>query len=221
MKSPCSFLSNYPLLIMLGLDNYASDSDEEGTATLAASAKVAPKPNVVPKSQASSSGLSVPAPKATKKGATRKILVEMPKPAKRTSDDEDEIEKPAAKKLKMNGERGARSSGLLSMLPAPKRSTVDLPAPQRVLGGGRPGIVYSMSSSSNVAATVEDPVPSPTDPQDDDEVPDTSSRSLLPPSLLLKGKGKAKQPPTSSKNSNTFEETNFFSLGMIRPLRLH
>lgn len=208
---------------MLGLD-YGSDSDEEGGVAASSSVKATPKTLVAQKPKASSSGLALPAPKATKKSATKKILVELPKLAKRASDDEDEVGRPAAKKTKLDGERGARSSGLLSMLPAPKRSTMELPPPQRVLGGGRQGIAYSASSSSSTKPTSVQTEPSLSNPPDNDEAPDTSSQSLLPPSLLLKGKGKPKQPPTPSEtldplppseSSKTSEETNFFSLGML------
>ncbi|KLO13543.1 hypothetical protein SCHPADRAFT_904128 [Schizopora paradoxa] len=212
---------------MLGLDDYASDSDGEGETNVSPPSKPVTKPVVAQGRNASSSGLALPPPKAVKKSGTKKILVELPKLAKRVSDDEDDMEKPASKKLKLGGESGGLSS-LLSMLPAPKRSTMALPPPQRVLGGGRPGIVYSASSSSNGAsASVEaelEPSHSTNQQEDDEALPNTSAQSLLPPSLLLKGKGKAKQstpstespnPPAPVESSKPPEVNNFFSLGSL------
>ena len=95
------------------------------------------------------------------------------------------------------------------MLPAPKKSGLSLPPPQRVLGGGKSGVAFAGTGISKAAAADDEP------PVDDDEVeagpaPPQTATSLIPPSLLLKGKAKAKPPTTTTLAAPAVD---FFSLG--------
>ena len=202
---------------MLGID-YNSDSDSDSEQRQPSSPKLLASSTI---RKPSNGGLSLPAPKLTssengkKPGAPKpkKIVVALPKLEKRASDDEDEDEKPATKRPKLGGSGG--SSSLFSMLPAPKKSGLSLPPPQRVLGGGKSGVAFAGTGTSNKAAAADDGPP-----VDDDEVeagpaPPQTATSLIPPSLLLKGKGKAKaKPPTTPISAAP--AIDFFSLGEYR-----
>lgn len=224
---------------MLGID-YGSDSEDDSTsssatqkpATTAATAspssvaaKLALPPPSKPSlaaSKASGSSISLPPPK-TKKPA-KKILVELPKLSKHASDDEDDGERPALKKPRLNGAGGGKASALLSMLPAPKKSTLELPRAERVLGGGGRGLVFSRQSGevapiatdSGKEVVEEDSAPYSKDENDEEDVQpekDTTT-SMIPPSMLLKGKGKAATKPPAPASSAPELAVDFFSLGM-------
>ena len=210
---------------MLGLESYDSDSDEERSQH---SQSVPSSSSTDPKSSSSRppatpGGLQLPTPKSTAnlpatKNKKKKILVELPKLSKDDSDDEHP---PAKRPRTDDSQQRPRSSALLSMLPAPKRTSIDSAAPQRVLGGGRPGIVYSAAAASVEPAMTElastraaDYEPQQAEPEVDD--PSGPSTSLLPPSLLLKGKSKAKTSPSTPAQvaATSSSSPNFFSLSM-------
>ncbi|KAH9180683.1 mitotic checkpoint regulator, MAD2B-interacting-domain-containing protein [Lactarius sanguifluus] len=95
-------------------------------------------------SASKSSTLSLPPPKAKK--APKKIAIELPALTKDVSSDYDENEARPAKRLRTEG-RGAGSSALLSMLPAPKLAVPVKEAPERILGSGKgPGLVFKEPS---------------------------------------------------------------------------
>ncbi|EJD02286.1 uncharacterized protein FOMMEDRAFT_168783 [Fomitiporia mediterranea MF3/22] len=224
---------------MLGLD-YRSDSEDEapnspGTAT--STSKSATTNGAIPGSSsklqlpppgASTSsqpkGLSLPPPKTKQKKSTgpKKIVVELPKLEKHASDDDSSDEQPAAKKPKLGG--GAKgASALLSMLPAPKKTVPEPAAPQRVLGGGKPGVVYSAASQKAKAPEERPPVSE--GPVDGDDAVqeavtkyDDTTTSMIPPSMLLKGKSKiqtseALKASISSSGPSTAPAIDIFSLG--------
>ncbi|KAH9050644.1 mitotic checkpoint regulator, MAD2B-interacting-domain-containing protein [Lactarius hengduanensis] len=151
-----------------GSDNSDGSGDESAPQSTSTSQN---KPNTslsrslpVPSnpSASKSSTLSLPAPKVKK--APKKIAIELPALTKDVSSDHDENEARPAKRLRTEG-RGAGSSALLSMLPAPKLAAPVKEAPERILGSGKgPGLVFkepsfqrtkdisSLPSFDNVAA---------------------------------------------------------------------
>ncbi|OBZ75076.1 putative phosphatidate cytidylyltransferase [Grifola frondosa] len=161
--------------IMLGVEGYGSDSDNDEetlpavvappkpTPSLAAklpapskkSAFSLPPPSSVPASASTSTsapgkGLSLPPPKTKK--VPKKISIGLPALSREEPDEDDE--RPAAKRPRL--EPGAGSSALLSMLPAPKNKVPVKAVPERVLGAGRgPGLVFNTSSRSSRTTTVE------------------------------------------------------------------
>ncbi|KAI0647098.1 mitotic checkpoint regulator, MAD2B-interacting-domain-containing protein [Trametes meyenii] len=200
---------------MLGVEGYGSDSDNDNasdvettqhappapsTSSLAArpptlakkSAFSLPPPSNTSSSSKAVSGLSLPPPKP--KRGPKKIAIGLPALPK-DEDDSDHDERPAAKKPRLGS--GAGSSGLLSMLPAPKNKAPVAPPPERVLGSGRgPGLVFkSAPSAPTRTTTVED--------AEDDE--DTRPNDALDSSLsaILEEKAEPKPPipfmPTSVK----------------------
>ncbi|KAF8654076.1 hypothetical protein AX16_003609 [Volvariella volvacea WC 439] len=122
---------------MLGLDDYGSGSETETETT-----SQTPKP-----------GPAKPVPSATTsktKRPPKKITIALPSlplPSGEGGESyEDDVDRPAAKKQRL--ENGAGRSSLLSMLPAPKKASTVLSAPQRVLGGGaRPSLVFNSTTS--------------------------------------------------------------------------
>lgn len=210
---------------MLPLD-YASDSEDEATSPgtqnttrnePAKQAQSAPAKKT-PGKNGSTLGLALPAPKAKKPTAPKKIIVELPKLEKRASDSEedDANDMPAAKKPRLGGKGGA--SALLSMLPAPKKSTLELHAPKRVLGGGKPGVVYSASSRSEAVSeqTITEPAPPVTVNESTTEsaTGEDTTTSLVPPSILLKGKvNTSGVNKTKPKEKLASDAVDFFSLG--------
>lgn len=156
-----------------GSDNSDGSGDESAPQSTSTSQN---KPNTslsrslpVPSnpSASKSSTLSLPVPKAKK--APKKIAIELPALTKDVS-DYDENEARPAKRLRTEG-RGAGSSALLSMLPAPKLAAPVKEAPERILGSGKgPGLVFkepsfqrtkdipSSSSIDNVAAVERETV---------------------------------------------------------------
>lgn len=98
---------------MLGIEDYASDSDE-------------------PESQKDISGSSNPPSKA--KRAPKKIAIYLPSLPATESAENSEDERPAKKRR-----TGAGTSSLLSMLPTPKQKSVNLPPV--VIGGTKTEIL--------------------------------------------------------------------------------
>ncbi|KAH9843033.1 mitotic checkpoint regulator, MAD2B-interacting-domain-containing protein, partial [Rhodofomes roseus] len=224
---------------MLGVEGYGSDSDNETQTTqttskssLAASfppptkkSSIALPPpsngtSATASSSKSASGLSLPPPKTKR---SKKITIGLPELP--PEDDKNDDDGPPTKKARI--EPGARSSGLLSMLPAPKNKAPVPAAPERVLGAGRgPGLVFNTGSvRSSKSATVEDVPDHDQDDQDvsadgaDEPEPPkaTSSLPFLPPSLV---KGKANvsveeraERPIAVRFATSAPAVDFFSLG--------
>lgn len=222
---------------MLGID-YGSDSEDESTlfprsSSVPAKTSGAPGssnklalPPPVNISVTSSKGPTLPPPKTKKAAGPKKIVVGLPKFDKHGSDDELTDEMPAAKKPKLGGERKAGASSLLNMLPAPKKSTLDLPAPQRVLGGGKPGVMYSAASKrsreQDEPRVAEDATVDEEDDGDKEDLApkatakdDQTTTSMIPPSMLLKGKSKIQTPavPKPPATEPSAPPVDFFSLG--------
>lgn len=224
---------------MLGVEGYGSDSDSDGEpqpiqlqskhsiASLLPpptkkSSLLLPSPaNGVARASPSSKpagDLSLPPPKAKK---PKKIAIGLPEFSREPDRADDEG--PPAKKLRI--EPGARSSGLLSMLPAPKNKAPVAPTPERVLGAGRgPGLVFNTGSARSAkTATVEDVPESegedrPDGPEDQLETlappKRVSSLPFLPPSLA-KGKANISVEERADKpNAIRYAPVvDFFSLG--------
>ncbi len=171
--------------IMLGVEDYGSDSDNDNnndiqqtspppapkrTSSLAPqkTGLSLPPPSSTPSSSSKpSSGLSLPPPK---KRGPKKITIGLPSLSGENSKDADE-RPPPAKKARI--ESGAGASALLSMLPAPKNKNPVM-TQERMLGGGRgPGLVFHTGSSRSAPqqqqqqATVQD--------ADDDEDEDAAA----------------------------------------------
>ncbi|KII88450.1 hypothetical protein PLICRDRAFT_41607 [Plicaturopsis crispa FD-325 SS-3] len=200
----------------LGLADYGSDSDSDSGS---------------PPPQAKSSlAASLPPPTAkptkTKRGP-KKITIGLPALSSAPPDDDDD-ERPVAKKPRLDS--GAGRSSLLGMLPAPKQKAPVLPAPERVLGGGKgPGLVFN-------AARPPQPTRDMGDAEEDEDEGDTQEKPLAPveaapeketamaflPPSLKKGragisveetsmpKAKAKAPAT---RISAAPAGDFFSLG--------
>ncbi|EPS98565.1 hypothetical protein FOMPIDRAFT_1017632 [Fomitopsis schrenkii] len=221
---------------MLGVEGYGSDSenDDEPQATQSQSkhsiASSLPPPTKrsslalpspvsgVPGASSTSKpagGLSLPPPKAKKSKKIAIGLPELPREPDRADDDE-----PPAKKPRI--EPGARSSGLLSMLPAPKNKAPVAPTPERVLGAGRgPGLVFNTGSARSAkTATVED-VPEGEDEDGLDGREETSASPRTAPSLpflppsLAKGKANISVEERADKPKviRSAPAVDFFSLG--------
>lgn len=166
---------------MLGLASYDSDSDSESTQ-------------------------QTPLPPKPAKRAPKKIAIGLP--SLPTEDKEDD-EQPAAKKVRLNS-GGAAKSSLFSMLPAPKKADPVPPAPQRVLGGGqRPGLVFNTQPI----------IPTPTtEAEGEEEV--SSYSTLLVPTSVSKGRSNISLEEGTSKNIKPTPKpvapaVDFFSLGMF------
>lgn len=214
---------------MLPLD-YASESEDESERNSAGPSSEKPAQSSAqlkkaPARNGSLLGLALPPPKAKKVAGPKKIVVELPKLEKRGSEDEGSLsdDMPVTKKPKLGGKSGP--SGLLSMLPAPKKSTLELPTPKRVLGGGRPGVVYSASTKTEsvieqrVDETALDTVEKETvfeSAADEDTI-----TSLIPPSMLLKGKGKPSNAEKPKPQAPSADAVDFFSLGVYRTMGSH
>ncbi|KAI0670335.1 mitotic checkpoint regulator, MAD2B-interacting-domain-containing protein [Trametes maxima] len=198
---------------MLGVEGYGSDSDNASdvettqntppagsTSSLATklpapakkSAFSLPPPSNSASSSKAASGLSLPPPKP--KRGPKKISIGLPALSK-DDDGSDHDERPAAKKPRL--ESGAGSSGLLSMLPAPKNKAPVIPAPERVLGAGRgPGLVFKSAPSAPArTTTVEDAE------DDEDTRPNDTLDSSVSAILEEKPESKPSLPfmPTSVK----------------------
>lgn len=188
--------------MMLGIEAYGSDSDSDNDT---------PAPSQKP-------ALSKP-----QKRAPKKITIGLPSlPPPRNDDDDLEEAKPAAKKRRL--ENGAGSSGLLSMLPAPKQKNPTLPTPERVLGGGhKPGLVFNTvraTPASVVQGGADESKPkldsSPADLENTTTTTTTASFAFRPTSVA-RGKpnisleeGDKKLPTRVAPQEPA---VNFFSLG--------
>ncbi|KAK0228570.1 mitotic checkpoint regulator, MAD2B-interacting-domain-containing protein [Armillaria fumosa] len=185
---------------MLGLEDYGSGSESDGeteTKTLASSSINSQSL----KSQSKTTSIALPPPRTKKRVA---IALPSLKPVK-DDDDEQEISKPAAKKPRL--ESGARTSSLMSMLPAPKQKNPVPPPTERVLGGGK-----GQALSSNTP---------PSAPPADEEAP-APSIPFLPPSLA-KGRSNISleedRPKLSARTPAPTPAVDFFSLGATSALK--
>lgn len=170
---------------MLGVEGYGSDDNSDSDSTSNNNATVSLKKSLLPPS------------KSTKR--TKKFAIELPKPS-----PGEEDEKPAKKPRLDRDSKGAASSGLVSMLPAPKQKN---PIPsERVLGACKgPGLVFNAKRANT---TLEY---SGNDVEDMNLAP---SMPLFMPNSVARGKPnisveesipRAKEPPTN---------IDFFSIGM-------
>ena len=117
------------------------------------------------------------------------------------------------------------------MLPAPKNKAPVLPAPERVLGGGRgPGLVFNAHSKNPRTATVEDAEDEDgverhepaVNTAEDEGAGKPASIPLLPPHLA---RGKAnvsveerhELPKAARHAASSAPTVDFFSLGMHFP----
>ena len=235
--------------IMLGIEDYGSDieSDDENTplppppkpaSSLAAKLPPPSKkssfslpPPSSSSSKPSSSSLSLPPPK---KKAPKKITIGLPSLSPDDDDNTELDDLPPAKKPRLGS--GAGSSGLLSMLPAPKNKAPVLPAPERVLGGGKgPGLVFKTTPSqhrSTQQASVEDeededPTPANEAPSGTsilEEVPETKSTSTsfsFMPTSVKRGRAnisteeKHVAPKVSLPKVSAAPAVDFFGLGIV------
>lgn len=222
---------------MLGIEDYGSGSDN-GSDNESPAPK--PAPVKVPMHSAKSS-ISLPPPStptakvqlphAKTKRNTKKITIGLPTFSTPQDEEDDDLddERPSAKRLRLTS--GAGASSLLTMLPAPKQKKPTLPAPERVLGGGKgPGLVFrtpqppaSLEDDSDVHDDLTQEAPYVPSEKAPSPVPQDSTVPLpfLPPSLK-KGRPnisvedeKSKQRPQPTKK--TVPALDFFSLGKRIP----
>ena len=124
-----------------------------------------PVPSNPSASASGSSTISLPAPKAKK---PKKITIDLPALTKDVSSEYDGNDSRPAKRSRTEA-RGAGSSALLSMLPAPKSAAPVKAAPERILGSGKgPGLVFhelppqrtkdtpNISSNDDIAAVEQE-----------------------------------------------------------------
>ncbi|KAK0483658.1 mitotic checkpoint regulator, MAD2B-interacting-domain-containing protein [Armillaria novae-zelandiae] len=183
---------------MLGLEDYGSGSESEWEteAKTQASSSINSQ-SLKPQSKTTSIAL----PPRTKK----RVAISLPslKPVK-DDGDEQVVSRPAAKKPRL--ESGARTSSLMSMLPAPKQKNPVSPPLERVLGGGT-GQALSFNTP-------------PSAPPTDEEAP-APSIPFLPPSLA-KGRSNISlekdrpKPPARTPAPAPPLAVDFFSLGEER-----
>lgn len=164
---------------MLGIEDYGSDVESDGEDKPQASMSASPPPNAVPSSSTSqapkhsSSTFCLPSPKnssqslklpppsngsearvssarpsITKPKQTKKILLNLPLPEINNEEDEPAAKRP---RITTSGGRGAHTSSLLGMLPAPKQPLpVKEKKAERVLGGGGgSGLVFRAAKSAD------------------------------------------------------------------------
>lgn len=152
-----------PLLVDYGSDSDESDNDvKDPVPALAKTSALAvtlppPKPSTSMPSKSRTSaagGLQLPAPRTNRRrDGPVKIRVDLLK----LSGSEDQLPSKGPKKPKIESSssrttKGAGASSLVSMLPAPKKTSIDLPKPARVLGGGAssrnddPGVIMDTYS---------------------------------------------------------------------------
>lgn len=237
------------IIIMLGVEGYGSDA-ESGDERTPSPPPTKPQSSLLsklppptkksslslPPPASSSSGTKLasssstgPALSAPKSKKPKKITIGLPS----LPDDEeanDDIDNRPAKKPRLG--TGAGSSGLLSMLPAPKNKVPIPAAPERVLGGGRgPGLVFHTGSSRSTQRTTVEDVEDEEDQAESSNVPpsgtsileevkaDKPSIPFLPPSLV---KGRAnvsveeeRPRPRVIPKPSPAPAVDFFSLSKI------
>lgn len=199
-----------PLLV-----DYGSDDDsgsDAGEQSVTAPPPPPPKPSgpmPKPAVASSSSGLQLPPPKSNsrRRDGPVKIKVEAPKPLSQDEESEKLSKRQRTDEPSMHT-KGAGASSLLSMLPAPKTTTISLPKPTRVLGGGSssrnddPGVVmhFEPVTSSEIESTST---------ADDS----TTVTSFVPSSTV---RPKARQaPPKTAPPKPAAPAVDFFSLGTL------
>ncbi|KAG0707695.1 mitotic checkpoint regulator, MAD2B-interacting-domain-containing protein [Suillus ampliporus] len=204
---------------MLGIEDYGSDVDSDNETPPTKVTVLAPSKSsglsLPPPKSSGSLSLSLPPPTNAKTKRPKKIEITLPSLPSHDSDTDD---RPPAKKPRITSSKGAGTSSLLNMLPAP---TQPLPVktkkdkqPERMLGGGNgPGLVFR-------APTIVQE-----DGEGDGEEAQEASISFLPPSLK-KGKSNValdredSRPPALPKVSSA-PTVNFFSLGTSSSSRLN
>jgi proline-rich protein PRCC len=93
---------------------------------------------------------------AKPKKAPKKIAIDLPALSKDTGADDDPDGQRPAKRARMET-KGAGSSALFNMLPAPKVKNPTPAAAPRVLGGGgKPGLVFTTTSALSSTAAADD-----------------------------------------------------------------
>ncbi|KZP19474.1 hypothetical protein FIBSPDRAFT_932785 [Athelia psychrophila] len=209
--------------MMLGIEDYgsdASDTELDHQPTSTAPSKPLPGGLSLPPPK-SASALSLPAPKT--KRAPKKITIGLPSLPDHPREEEED-ERPAAKKPRLGS--GAGASSLLGMLPAPKQKVPVLAAPERVLGGGKgPGLVFNTSRAKTIytPSVVEDNDAASTslEPTTAEEPAQSSSMAFLPPSLK-KGRsnisleeGGMPSKPSAAPKASAAPAVDFFSLGNV------
>src|SRR5882762_7999332 len=108
--------------MMLGVEDYGSDSDSGNEFTPSTSKQTIPKKSLISLPPPNSgSGLPLPPPKS--KRGPKKITIGLPT-LPGDSDDNEDDERPAAKRPRLDSGVGAGKSLLLSMLPAPKQKEI-------------------------------------------------------------------------------------------------
>lgn len=233
--------------IMLGIDNYGSDDDSDVETPPAPSASsdkpllasnpsapakkstiALPPPSNTPSSSTkSSAGLSLPPPKSKR---PKKITIGLPDLP--PIDDDNALDSDERPTKKPRIEPGARSSVLLSMLPAPKNKASAPVTQERVLGSGRgPGLVFNTGLSRNTrTVTVEDAEDSVDHPDHTGTTQSTDgiksdTRASLPflPSSLVKGRSNISleektERPKAAPTIASAPAVDFFSLSMYLTL---
>lgn len=177
---------------MLGLDDYGSDSEDDSVDVTTPGP--GPSKSVHATANSTKSTFALPPPKSitgqsnnTQKKKVIKIAIERPQNLKH--DDEDTEER-ATKKRRLEP---VGKSSLIGLLPAPQKMASELPAKERVLGGGGgPALVFKSLSTN----ATDETLPSVT--------------SFLPPSLA---KNKNKDVQNASESSSTGIDP--FSLGFF------
>jgi proline-rich protein PRCC len=133
------------------VDAYGSDNSDNSDNEYTPQSRSSPQQNKStslslpapsnPSTSGSSIALALPAPKSKK--APKKITIELPSLPKDEFTKEDDDEARPAKRPRTET-RGAGSSTLFSMLPAPKLAAPAKAASERVLGSGKgPGLVFN------------------------------------------------------------------------------
>lgn len=235
--------------IMLGIENYGSDNDSDVETQPAPSASsekpllasnrsapankstiaLPPPSNTSSSSAKSSASLSLPSPKSKR---PKKITIGLPELP--PIDDDKALDSDERPTKKPRIEPGARSSVLLSMLPAPKNKAVAPATQERVLGSGRgPGLVFNTGFSRNTrTVTVEDAEDSVDNPDDTGVTQSTdgiksdtrASLPFLPPSLV-KGRSNISleekaERPKAAPTITPAPAVDFFSLSMYLTLSI-
>ncbi|KAI0273768.1 mitotic checkpoint regulator, MAD2B-interacting-domain-containing protein [Gloeopeniophorella convolvens] len=187
------------------------------------------KPSLLPPSNPSGSKSSLALPASKAKKAPKKIAIDLPALSKGGDLEDDTSNGPPAKKQRVEG-RGVGSSGLFSMLPAPKLAAPVKPPPERVLGSGKgPGLVFNTSASSSKASEKTSPPLAQDDTQDNIELAGGVLSSSLPfmPSSVKKGKANISLEDPSNRVSGRAQgppppaAADLFSLGASVHILFH